>query len=189
MQTGTLPLADQGRFVGYYRSRYWFIPQTQPTLPEAGLDNPIRVAIVADDGLLRQTVRGWLEDASDVRVVGEAEGGPQTLQWLREVQPDVVLLDIAAPTPQVREISALARVIMLHLPGQEPLVLEALRAGALGHLDKQNVQSLEAVAAVRTVSRGEAVLSSSLAGSILDEVAEGYRRPDSISCPDDRAGD
>lgn len=139
------------------------------------MDDPIRVAIVDDDGAFRQAVRGWFDGASDIVIAGEAQGGQETLQRLREVHPDVVLLDVAAAASQVREISALARVIVLHLPGQEALTLEALRAGALGHLDKQNTRPPQAIAAVRAVSRGEAVLSPAMAGWIMDEVTRSRR--------------
>lgn len=139
------------------------------------MNDPIRVAIVNDDGAFRQAAHGWFSGAGDIVVVGEAQGGQETLRWLREVQPDVVLLDVAVSASLVREIAALARVIVLHLPGEETLVLEALRAGALGHLDRQSVRPSQAIAAVRAVSRGEAVLSPGLAGRIVDEVVAGYQ--------------
>ncbi|MCX7681923.1 MAG: hypothetical protein N2508_08180 [Anaerolineae bacterium] len=139
---------------------------------------PVRVAIIDDDGAFRQTVRGWFEGMDDVLIVGDVQSGPEIPSWLRQVvQPDVVLLDIAAaPAAQVRAVAAYTRVLVLHTAGQEALVLDALRAGALGHLDKQNTSPTQAIAAVRAVSRGEAVLSPELAGRIVDEVAERYRR-------------
>lgn len=139
------------------------------------MDDPIRVAIVDDDGAFRQAVRHWFDGASDIVIVGTAQSGRETLPWLHEVHPDVVLLDVATATSQVHEISVLARVIVLHLPGQESRVLEALRAGALGHLDKQNTRPPQAIAAVRAVSRGEAVLSPAMAGWIMDEVTRSRR--------------
>jgi len=141
------------------------------------LDDPIRVAIVDDDGAFRQAGRGWFDGAGDIVIVGTAQSERETLHWLYEVHPDVVLLDVAAAS-QVREISVLARVIVLHLPGQEALALEALRAGALGHLDKQNTRPPQAIAAVRAVSRGEAVLSPPLAGWMLDEITQRRRQSD-----------
>ncbi len=141
------------------------------------MDDPIRVAIVDDDGAFRQAGRGWFDGAGDIVIVGAAQGRQETLQWLREVHPDVVLLDVAAAS-QVREISVLARVIVLHLPGQEALALEALRAGALGHLDKQNTRPPQAIAAVRAVSRGEAVLGPAMAGWIMDAVTRSRRGND-----------
>jgi len=142
------------------------------------LGDPIRVAIVDDDGAFRQAGRGWFDGAGDIVIVGAAQSGRETLHWLYEVHPNVVLLDVAAEAPQVREISALARVIVLHLPGQEALALGALRAGALGHLDKQNTSPPQAIAAVRAVSRGEAVLGPAMAGWIMDAVTRSRRGND-----------
>jgi len=83
----------------------------------------------------------------------------------------VVLMDVAAAsTAPVRAAAAHAGVIVLHGVGQEPPVLEALRAGALGHLEKPDLRPTRVLAAIRAVSQGQAVLSPSLAGQILDEV-------------------
>jgi len=139
--------------------------------------NPIRVAIVDDDEGFRQAARGWLDGASDVLMVGDAQSGQETLRWLRQVRPDVVLIDVdAASAAQVRDIAADAGVIVLHGAGQEMRVLEALRAGALGHLEKPDIRPAQALAAVRAVSRGQAVLSPALAGQVLDEVVLRLKR-------------
>lgn len=140
------------------------------------MGDPIRVAIVDHDEGCRQAVCGWFDGAGDILIVGDAPGGPEMLRWLRGLQPDVVLIDMAAVSvAQVREVAAEARVIVLHTAGQESSVLEMLRAGALGHLDKREVRPSQAIAAVRAVHRGKAVLSPALAGRIVDEVV-GRRR-------------
>ena len=145
-------------------------------MPEAGGGNPIKIAIVDDDRGFRRAVCGWLNGAGDILMVGDTQSGQEMLRWLHEMRPDVVLVDVAAASAaQVRDIAADAGVIVLHGAGQEMRVLEALRAGALGHLEKQDVRPPQVLAAIRAVSRGEAVLSPGLAGRILDEVAERYR--------------
>ena len=132
-----------------------------------------------DDSSFRQAVCGWLDGASDVEIVGETQGGPGVLHWLGEVQPEVLLLDIAAlSAAQMREVTAQAKVIVLHLPGQEQLVLTALRAGALGHLDKGSVRPSQAIAAIRAARRGTAFLSPAMAGRILDEVIQHLKQRD-----------
>ncbi len=141
------------------------------------MGDPIRVAIVDDNERSRRAVREWFDGTSHVAIVGERPGGPEVLRWLRQVQPEVLLLDVAAlPAEQIRETAAWARVIILHLPEQEPLVLEALRGGALGHLDKTNAHASQAIAAVRAAYRGAAFLSPAMAGRILDEVSARQRR-------------
>ena len=59
---------------------------------------------------------------------------------------------------------------MLHEDDQQDRVLAALKEGAKGHLDKETVQPDEVVEAVRTVERGDVVLSSHIAGNMVDEV-------------------
>ncbi len=135
------------------------------------MDEPIQIAIVSNDEQSRQTARQWLDGADNVQIVGERQGGPEAIPWLRQVRAEVVLLDIEAlAAAELREAAAQVQVIVLHLAGQEPEVLEALRAGARGHLDKENTRPSQAVAAVRAVSRGEAVVSPTVAGLMLDEV-------------------
>ena len=141
------------------------------------MGNPIRVAIVDDDEGFRQAACGWLDGAGNILIVGEAQSGQGMTRWLRQVQPDVVLIDVdAASAAQVRELAADAGVIVLHGAGQEVQVLEALRAGALGHLEKPGVRPAQVLAAIRAVSRGQAVLSPALAGQVLDEVVLRLKR-------------
>ncbi len=141
------------------------------------MDAPIRLVIVNDDQLFRQQVRDWGKATNDVEVIDTPKSEEEILHWLNEVRPDVILVDVTAVSMnQVRQMAAQARVIVLHVAAQEPLVLEALRTGAWGHLNKNNIQPSEVVAAVRAVSRGEAVLSPTVAGHILDEVIHS-RRP------------
>ena len=141
------------------------------------MKNPVRVVIVDDDDGFRRAVCGWLNGAGDIRVVGDLRGGQETLRWLRQVRPDVVLIDVdAASAAEVRDIAADAGVIVLHGEGQEMQVIEALRAGALGHLEKPDMRPLQVIAAIRAVSRGQAVLSPFLAGQVLDEVVLRLKR-------------
>ncbi len=141
------------------------------------MGDPIRVAVVDNNDEFRRMVCGWLAGTGGILIVGEARGSQEMLCWLRQVQPDVALIDVdAVSVTQVREVAACTGVIVLHEAGQEMLVLEALRAGALGHLNRQTIRSPQAIAAIRAVSRGQAVLSPGLAGRIVDEVAERYRK-------------
>jgi DNA-binding NarL/FixJ family response regulator len=145
------------------------------------VNDPIKVLIVSDDDLLRQRVRTMLESAADVTIVSEAQDGEEAMDLIhemhRETQPDVILLEIDIPHAnnlraigQMRKLSPSTKIIVLNDDGQEGLVLEAFRKGALGHLVKDKAQPDEIIQAIRAVSRGEAVLSPGVAGNILDEV-------------------
>jgi len=139
--------------------------------------DPIRVAVVDNNEEFRRVVCEWLAGIDGILIVGEERGSQEILCWLRQMRPDVVLIDVdAASAAQVREIAADTGVIVLHGAGQEMRVLEALRAGALGHLEKPDIRPAQVLAAIRTVSRGQVVLSPNLAGRIVDEVADWYRK-------------
>jgi len=139
----------------------------------------IKVSIVDDDDLFRQRTRALLESADGIAVVGEAKDGQQAIALIRQTRPDVILLTVGTrhasnlqTVVQIGELFPHTRIIVLNDDGQEQLVLEAFREGALGHLVKGKARPAEIVQAVRAVSRGEAILSPGVAGCMLDEVIQ-----------------
>ncbi len=130
---------------------------------------PIRVLLLDHDTTTRQMIRASLNDASDILVVGEA-ASDQALNYIQALQPDVILWAICVTDlPTIARVQR-GRIIALTPADQESLRLEALRAGAAGHLDRETIQPGPVIAAVRAVHRGEAVLSPPVAGRILDQV-------------------
>jgi NarL family two-component system response regulator LiaR len=147
------------------------------------MSDSIKVSILDDDDSFRQRMRELLETAGGITVVGEAKEGPQAIALLRETRPDVILLDISTRAAsnlqtvgQICELFPHAKVIVLNEDGQEQLVLDAFRKGALGHLVKREAQPAEIVEAIRAVNRGKAILSPGVAGCILDEVVQEQQR-------------
>ncbi len=136
---------------------------------------PIRVLILYHDEATRRAMRVGLDGVSDILIVGEAPGD-QALAHIQSLQPDVILWAInAADLPAIGQVQQ-GRIIVLAAADQGPLVLEALRAGAVGHLNWEAARPEQLSAAVRAVSRGEAVLSPLVAGWVLDQVLERWRR-------------
>ena len=95
-----------------------------------------RILIVDDAAFMREMLRDILAD-SGYEIVGEAADGEQAVSMFREVQPDLVTLDIVMPRKSgleaLREIRGLdpgARIVMCSARGQEAMVMEALEAGA-----------------------------------------------------------
>lgn len=161
--------------------RYWY--SVRPIaicdcfdLPgEKRVNGPIRVLIVDSDDLFRQKTRTSLENADGITVVGEARDGQEAIALTRETRPDIILLDIASNLERLAQICTLSphtKIIALHDAEQEHLVLDAFKKGVLGHLIRSETQPAEIVAAIRAVSRGEAVISSGVAGRILDQVIQ-----------------
>jgi DNA-binding NarL/FixJ family response regulator len=133
------------------------------------------VVIVDDEELFRSGLRMVLESRPGIEVLGEAADGAAAVSLVRELHPDVALMDIQMP--QVNGIEATRRIVSLGLPtralmlttfGMDRFVVESLRAGASGFLLK-SVPPDELVAGIRTVSRGESLLAPAILRRLLEE--------------------
>jgi DNA-binding NarL/FixJ family response regulator len=137
--------------------------------------DPLRVLIVDDHPVWRDGIRGDLERSGVATVVGEAGDGGEAIDLAHETMPDVVLMDLRLPTvPGVEAIRRIVedlphvRVLVLSATGEEADVLEAVKVGATGYLLK-SATATEIADAVETVSKGEPVFTSGLAGLVLSE--------------------
>jgi DNA-binding NarL/FixJ family response regulator len=137
--------------------------------------SPIRLLLADDHRLFRQGLRQICEVVGEFEVVGEAENGQEAVDLARQLQPDLVLMDINMPvldgvqaTSAITERSPSVRVIILTMYRQDRYVFEAIKAGARGYLLK-DVDEQDLVDAVRAVHRGEALIEPGLATRVLDE--------------------
>lgn len=137
------------------------------------------VLLAEDHHLLRQAVRESLV-AAGLDVVAEASDGEEAVRLAEEHRPDVILMDVTMPvldgieaTRRIRADVPGSRVIILTMHGEQRLLTEALRAGAVAFLSKDCSMS-EVVDAVETVAAGEVALSAELGRSMLGELT----RPD-----------
>ena len=150
-----------------------------------------RTLVVDDHPLTRAALVGLLEQ-HDFPVVAEAGDGEEAIERARELQPDIVLLDLTMPglggleaLPRLRAASPGSEVVVLTASDTEQNLLAAIRAGAAGYLLK--TEPPERIAAFLTgVSNGEAALSGEVARRLLDRVRDGGRLdsgvPESIAC-------
>ena len=139
----------------------------------------IRIVLADDQALLRQGFRMILEAEDDLEIVGEAADGADAVRLVGLYKPDLVLMDVRMP---VLDGIQATRAITEATPGGETRVLilttfdldeyafGALRAGASGFLLK-DVPPTELVAAIRTVARGDAVVSPRITRRLLEEYA------------------
>lgn len=141
----------------------------------------IRVVIVDDQELVRAGLRSLAVHDGDVEVVAEARTGREGLARVRELRPDVVLMDIRMPEMDGLEATraivadpALAdvRVLVLTTFDEDEHVLEAVRVGAAGYLLK-DVSPGDLREAVRVVARGGSLLSPSVAATVMRAAAGG----------------
>ncbi|MBQ0997300.1 response regulator [Streptomyces nigra] len=135
----------------------------------------IRVLLIDDQPLIRTGFRALLDLEDDIEVVGEAADGDEGLALLRELLPDVALIDIQMPvmdgieaTRRIAADSALAgvHVVMLTNYGMDEYVFEALRAGAAGFLVK-DILPEDFLHAVRVAARGDALLAPALTRKLI----------------------
>jgi two-component system, NarL family, response regulator DegU len=138
------------------------------------------VLIVDDHPLTREALASLLAQHT-FDVVGQASSGAEAIDLARELQPDIVLLDLTMPEmdgltalPKIRDAAPDAEVVILTASGTEENLLSAIRAGAAGYLLKS--EPPERIAEfLRSVAGGEAALSGSIARRLLERVREGGR--------------
>ena len=133
----------------------------------------VRVVLVDDHGLFRNGLRELLEERG-VDVIAEAADGETAVEVVRDLAPDVVVMDIGMPgmsgieaTMEVRAAAPSAKVIMLTVSADERDVEGAIFAGACGYVLKDAAVE-EIVAGVRAAAAGDALLSPRIAAGILE---------------------
>jgi len=143
----------------------------------------ISVLIVDDHAVVRQGLHTFLDLHNDaamlpIDVVGEATNGVEAVDLARQLQPDIVLLDLVMPemdgveaTSKILESSPQTRVIILTSFGEQEKVIPAIRAGAQGYLLK-DINPDDLVQAVRQVYSGQVQLHPEAAKKLMSAVAE-----------------
>jgi len=134
--------------------------------------------LIADDqALVRVGLRKILESEPEMNVIGEAADGEDAVTSARELQPDVVLMDIRMPvldgieaTRRIVCAQASTRVLILTTFGLDNYVYDALRAGASGFMLK-DAPPEEIAAAVHIVASGEALLAPAVTRAVIEEFA------------------
>lgn len=149
--------------------------------PEPPLDR-IRVAIVDDHAMFRDGIREILASRDDISVVGEAVNGASALQLVRDLVPDVLLLDIRLPDRSGLEVASevgeswpSVRVLMLSAYGDDAYVRAALDAGVSGYVLKA-APARELIGAIRAANSGSVVLDATLARQSGSRTAPGDQR-------------
>ena len=145
----------------------------------------VRALIVDDHPLTRAALAGLLEQAG-FSVVGEASEGAEAVDRARELQPDLVLLDLSMPgldgleaLPRLRDAAPECEVVVLTASEAEESLLSAIRAGAAGYLLKS--EPPERIAGFLSgVVNGEAALSGAVARRLLERVRTGGSRDSGV---------
>jgi len=149
----------------------------------------IKVLIVDDHTLVRAGIRSLLALVDDIEVVGEASDGKEALVKVRQLMPDVVLMDLAMPvmggleaTRRLRREFPGIKVLALTQYDDSEYVIPIIEAGARGFVTKMSAFS-ELAAAIEAAYRGDSYLSSTAATALVEEyqqtktVTEGEQDP------------
>ncbi|MGO4384880.1 response regulator [Specibacter sp. RAF43] len=146
-------------------------------MPTEPAPAPIRVALVDDQALLRMGFSMVVGAQPDMEVVGEAGDGRSGIEVVTEKKPDVVLMDVRMPgldgvaaTQEIVNAWPQCRVIILTTFDLDEYAFSAIQAGASGFLLK-SVQPEELLAAIRSVSSGDAAMSPRVTRRMMDLLA------------------
>jgi DNA-binding NarL/FixJ family response regulator len=135
---------------------------------------PLRLVIVDDHGVVRRGVRALLETHPGWQVVAEGGNGREAVELVRELRPDVIILDLSMPdmngleaTRRIVEESPQTEVLVLTMHHSEQLAREVLQAGARGYLLKSDADQ-NLIAAVDSLSQHKPFLTSTVTEFVLD---------------------
>jgi DNA-binding NarL/FixJ family response regulator len=148
----------------------------------------ISVLIADDQALVRGGLRMIVDAQEDMQVVGEVENGTEAIATARQLEPDVVLMDIrmpkldgiAATSQLVERGPAKTRILMLTTFDEDQLVYDAMRAGASGFLLK-SAPPAQLAEGIRVIVAGEALLAPSITRRLVEDFVR--RPPPGVAAP------
>jgi DNA-binding NarL/FixJ family response regulator len=142
------------------------------------------ICLADDHAIVRQGLKAIINSQADMKVAGEAEDGVEALEMVKNIGPDVLVLDIAMPkldglrtAQQVNKESPSTRVLLLSSYGSEEYVDEALKMKVAGYLLKESA-SHELLQAVREVMKGNTYFCPSIAKRIQGRIRECFQNGD-----------
>jgi len=123
----------------------------------------ITVLLADDHTVVRQGLRALIDSQEDFHVVGEASNGQEALEMIRQLKPQVSVLDLMMPGMNglevTRQVWRMTQVLILSMHANEAYVIEALRKGASGYVLK-DATATELIQAIRVVVSGQRYLGS-----------------------------
>lgn len=135
----------------------------------------IGILLADDHAIIRQGLRSLLEKQPNMEVVGEAENGREAFELVRELLPDIVVMDVTMPnlngieaTRQIHSEFPETKVIALSIHSNRRFVGDMLKAGAVGYILKEGLFD-ELVRAIQAVASGDVYLSPRVTGVVVDD--------------------
>ncbi len=148
--------------------------------------DPIRVAIVDDQTLIREGLAALLALNSDLQVVGQAAEGQAAIELVATLSPDVILMDVRMPgmngvaaTREIRRRFPSTRVIVLTTFDDDEYVFQSLQAGASGYLLK-NADPDHLADAIRAVHAGDSILDPAVTSKVVQRAVSAAERAEPL---------
>ena len=140
------------------------------------MTEPITILLVDDHEVVRKGVRAYLETQPDFRVVGEASSGEEAIDFVTELIPDVVLMDLIMPgmdgietTRRIKKVSPRTQVVVLTSFHEDAHIFPALKAGAISYILK-DMKMDKLAETLRRAVRGEVTLHPRVAVRVLQNL-------------------
>lgn len=134
---------------------------------------PTKILIVDDHGLIRAGLRALLKNEADIEVVGDAADGAEGVELAKELQPDIVLMDISMPemngieaTSRIKGYSPHSQVLAMTVHEDESMLREMVRAGASGYIIKRALEA-ELLRAIDVISQGNMYIYPTLTRALF----------------------
>lgn len=147
----------------------------------------IRVILADDHHLIRQGIRAILEKTDDIEILAEAGNGQEAVNLTRDLNPDVLVMDINMPrlngiqaAEQLGMMGLTTKVVILSMHSDETLVRQALRNGVKGYLLKHSVTE-ELLLAIRAAYGGETYLSPTISEIVMADFLRGQVKSETAS--------
>jgi len=144
----------------------------------------IRVFLADDHAVLRTGLKMFINSQDDMVCIGEAGNGKSTLVQVRQLRPDLVLLDLSMPglggleaLPEILKQAPETRVLILTMHTEEDYLHQAIKQGAAGYILKQAVDQ-ELLSAIRATMRGEVYIHPAMTRALLDQMISSAQQPE-----------
>jgi DNA-binding NarL/FixJ family response regulator len=155
------------------------------------MEGTIRILLADDHALLRQGTAELLRSEAGLEVVGEASDGLEVVEMARQLEPDIVIMDVRMPqlsgleaTRRLGRLSPRARVLVLTAHDDDEYVFSLLQAGASGYLLK-TAPIGDLVKAIHQVAEGDTPLDPAVARKVILRLSGEGKQPQSNFAPED----